>query len=158
MGEILEWTFAHCYEIGGMRRLHVCSDANIRQRLIVQTTDFIAILVAAVWHVSSGTGILSRTIWRSSLTSFKVFLDVQPIIAVPRNEKSTVIEGSALLYLANLRDGGFLPDGQLSSNLRGGSMRKIDRIGATRGRLSAFAAKSSNVVLLLWSIGMAPAT
>lgn len=39
-GEILERTFAHCYETGGMRRLHVRGDANIRKRLLVQAAAF----------------------------------------------------------------------------------------------------------------------
>ena len=39
-GEFLERTFAHCYETGGMRRLHVRGDANITKRLLLQAAAF----------------------------------------------------------------------------------------------------------------------
>jgi transposase len=39
-GEILERTFAHCYETGGLRRLHVRGHANIRKRLLIHAAAF----------------------------------------------------------------------------------------------------------------------
>lgn len=39
-GEFLERTFAHCYETGAMRRLHVRGDANITKRLLLQAAAF----------------------------------------------------------------------------------------------------------------------
>ena len=39
-GEFLERTFAHCYETGGMRRLHVRGHDNISKRLLVQAAAF----------------------------------------------------------------------------------------------------------------------
>lgn len=39
-GEILERTFAHCYETGGMRRLHVRGAANITKRLLLHAAAF----------------------------------------------------------------------------------------------------------------------
>lgn len=39
-GEFLERTFAHCYETGGMRRLHVRGNDNISKRLLVQAAAF----------------------------------------------------------------------------------------------------------------------
>jgi len=39
-GEFLERTFAHCYETGGMRRLHVRGDDNIKKRLLLQAAAF----------------------------------------------------------------------------------------------------------------------
>jgi transposase len=39
-GEILERTFAHCYETGAMRRLHVRGDDNIRKRLLAHAAAF----------------------------------------------------------------------------------------------------------------------
>jgi transposase len=39
-GEFLERTFAHCYETGAMRRLHVRGDANITKRLLMQAAAF----------------------------------------------------------------------------------------------------------------------
>ena len=39
-GEFLERTFAHCYETGGMRRLHVRGETNITKRLLIQAATF----------------------------------------------------------------------------------------------------------------------
>ena len=39
-GEVLERTFAHCYETGAMRRLHVRGDDNIRKRPLMQAAAF----------------------------------------------------------------------------------------------------------------------
>ena len=39
-GEFIERTFAHCYETGAMRRLHVRGDANITKRLLLQAAAF----------------------------------------------------------------------------------------------------------------------
>lgn len=39
-GEFLERTFAHCYETGGLRRLHVQGDVNITKHLLLQAAAF----------------------------------------------------------------------------------------------------------------------
>lgn len=39
-GEVLERTFAHCYETGGMRRLHLRGRENILKRLLVHVGGF----------------------------------------------------------------------------------------------------------------------
>jgi transposase len=39
-GEIVERSFAHCYETGGMRRLHLRHRANILKRLLVHVAGF----------------------------------------------------------------------------------------------------------------------
>lgn len=39
-GEFIERTFAHCYETGAMRRLHVRGDENITKRLLLQAAAF----------------------------------------------------------------------------------------------------------------------
>jgi transposase len=39
-GEILERSFAHCYETGGMRRLHLRHRGNIMKRLLVHVAGF----------------------------------------------------------------------------------------------------------------------
>jgi hypothetical protein len=39
-GEYVERGFAHCYETGGMRRLHLRGQANIRKRLVVHGAGF----------------------------------------------------------------------------------------------------------------------
>ena len=39
-GEYVERAFAHCYETGGMRRLHLRGQANIRKRVVVHSAGF----------------------------------------------------------------------------------------------------------------------
>jgi transposase len=39
-GERLERTFAHCYETGGMRRLHLRGRANVAKRALVHAAAF----------------------------------------------------------------------------------------------------------------------
>ena len=39
-GEKLERTFAHCYETGGLRRVHLRGCENIRKRLLIHTAGF----------------------------------------------------------------------------------------------------------------------
>lgn len=39
-GEYVERGFAHCYDTGGMRRLHLRGQANIRKRVVVHTAAF----------------------------------------------------------------------------------------------------------------------
>ena len=39
-GELLERSFAHCYETGGMRRVHLRGHANILKRLLVHVAGF----------------------------------------------------------------------------------------------------------------------
>ena len=97
-GEILERTFAHCYETGGMRRLHVRGDANIRKRLLVQAAAFnfslvmrklfgagtprgFADLVAALCRVVSGSGIALKNYPTVFAGRFQKFARIQPIAA-----------------------------------------------------------------------------
>ena len=39
-GEYVERGFAHCYDTGGMRRLHLRGQANIRKRVVIHTAAF----------------------------------------------------------------------------------------------------------------------
>jgi transposase len=39
-GELLERSFAHCYETGGMRRTHLRGHENILKRLLVHVAGF----------------------------------------------------------------------------------------------------------------------
>ncbi len=38
-GELLERSFAHCYDTGGMRRVHLRGRLNIAKRLVVQKVE-----------------------------------------------------------------------------------------------------------------------
>ena len=39
-GEVLERSFAHCYETGGMRRTHLRGRGNILKRLVIHACGF----------------------------------------------------------------------------------------------------------------------
>ncbi len=39
-GELVERSFAHCYDTGGMRRTHLCGHANILKRLLIHVAGF----------------------------------------------------------------------------------------------------------------------
>ena len=84
-GEFLERTFAHCYETGAMRRLHVRGNNNIRKRLLVQAAAFNFSLVMRK-HFGAGTprgfaGLLAAlchaitTSWSAIQTYSKCFSD-----------------------------------------------------------------------------------
>jgi len=51
---MLERPFAHCYETGGMRRLHLRGRENILKRLLVHIAGFNLILVLRL-IISKGT-------------------------------------------------------------------------------------------------------
>ena len=97
-GEILERTFAHCYETGGMRRLHVRGDANIRKRLLVQAAAFnfslvmrklfkagtprgFADLVAAICCAIWSSAMATKRCWTIFSRHLHHFQRIQPIAA-----------------------------------------------------------------------------
>ena len=48
-GEVIERSFAHCYETGGMRRTHLRGSGNILKRLLVHVAGFNLGLVMRAW-------------------------------------------------------------------------------------------------------------
>ena len=78
-GEFLERTFAHCYETGGMRRLHVRGAANITKRLLMHAAAFnLSLMMRKLLGTGTPRGFaarlaaLSRAGWRcwSAATTF----------------------------------------------------------------------------------------
>ena len=51
-GELCERSFAHCYETGGLRRLHVRGRENVLRRLLVQDAAFNLGLL--LWRLGGG--------------------------------------------------------------------------------------------------------
>ena len=72
-GEFLERMFAHCYETGGMRRLHVRGFANITKRLLRQAEAFeLCLIMRKLFKARTlrGYGDLVAALWRAiSLSS-----------------------------------------------------------------------------------------
>jgi len=51
-GELLERPFAHCYETGGMRRVHLRGHPNILKRLLIHTVGFnLALVMRSIYGI-----------------------------------------------------------------------------------------------------------
>lgn len=60
-GEHLERSFAHAYETGGMRRVHLRGHANILKRLLIHTAAFnLGLVLRAVFGVGTPRGLQGR--------------------------------------------------------------------------------------------------
>jgi transposase len=62
-GERLERPFAHLYETGGMRRVHLRGHANIRKRLLIHTAGFnLGLLMRQLIGVGTPRGLQGRVL------------------------------------------------------------------------------------------------
>ena len=64
-GELIERTFAHCYETGGMRRTHLRKHNNILKRLLIQVAGMnLGLLLRSRYGIGTPRGLqgLSRTL------------------------------------------------------------------------------------------------
>jgi transposase len=64
-GELIERTFAHCYETGGMRRTHLREHANILKRLLIHVAGMnLGLLLRSVYGIGTPRGLqdLSMTL------------------------------------------------------------------------------------------------
>lgn len=98
-GELLERTFAHCYETGAMRRLHVRGDENITKRLLLQAAAFnLSLVMRKLFKAGTPRGYrdlvaaLCRAIshsWRAMTTFGRIFwrrteqIERIPQVAIP---------------------------------------------------------------------------
>lgn len=65
-GEKIERTFAHCYETGGMRRLHLRGDDNARKRLLIHDAGYnLSLLMRKLYSVGTPRALqgLSGLVW-----------------------------------------------------------------------------------------------
>lgn len=65
-GELIERTFAHCYESGGMRRTHLRQHNNILKRLLIHVAGMnLGLLLRSVYGIGTPRGLqgLSRTVY-----------------------------------------------------------------------------------------------
>jgi transposase len=109
-GELVERSFAHCYETGGMRRTHLRGHPNILKRLLIHVVGFnLALMLRAVHGLGKPRtlqdgakrafcGILVvvfdhlRTLW-------KLLTDVGPLLSLLRPIES-LIRGRDIRYAA----------------------------------------------------------
>ena len=60
-GEVLERSFAHCYDTGGMRRIHLRGHGNILKRLLVQVAGFnLGLVMRALIGIGKPRGLQDR--------------------------------------------------------------------------------------------------
>ena len=60
-GEIAERSNAHCYETGGLRRVHVRRRANVEKRVLIQAATYnLALLMRALIGVGTPKGLVGR--------------------------------------------------------------------------------------------------
>jgi transposase len=69
-GELIERSFAHCYDTGGMRRTHLRGHENIRKRVLVHVSGFnLSLVLRRVLGVGTARGMQGRcaalfALWR----------------------------------------------------------------------------------------------
>jgi transposase len=76
-GELLERSFAHCYETGAMRRTHLRKHPNILKRLLVHVAGFnLSLLMRAIFGIGKprGLGGLSAAALRALLAALNAIL------------------------------------------------------------------------------------
>jgi len=82
-GELIERTFAHCYDTGGMRRTHLRKHHNILKRLLVHVAGMnLGLLLRSVYGIGTPRGLqgLSHTLdFLVALTALAVISENSPI-------------------------------------------------------------------------------
>jgi transposase len=60
-GEIIERSFAHCYDTGGMRRTHLRHHGNILKRLLIHVAGFnLSLVLRAMLGIGTARGVQER--------------------------------------------------------------------------------------------------
>jgi len=104
-GELIERTFAHCYDTGGMRRTHLRKHDNIRKRLLIHVAGMnLGLLLRSQYGIGTPRGLQGL----SQILDLLVALIAQPVIQTnPANSRVTARSPVAphyqLLFCAHLR-------------------------------------------------------
>src|SRR5262245_10840196 len=62
-GELIERTFAHCYETGGMRRTHLRKHQNLLKRLLIHVAGMnLSLLLRNLYGIGTGNGLRLRLV------------------------------------------------------------------------------------------------
>jgi transposase len=68
-GELIERTFAHCYETGGMRRTHLRKHNNILKRLLIHVAGMnLGLLLRNQYGIGTPRGLQGLSLWLHVLT------------------------------------------------------------------------------------------
>jgi len=72
-GELIERTFAHCYETGGMRRVHLRKHPNILKRLLIHVAGMnLGLLLRSVYGIGTPRGLQGLSITLDFLVALMV--------------------------------------------------------------------------------------
>jgi transposase len=102
-GEIIERTFAHVLETGGMRRLYLCHQENIAKRLLVHVAGYnLGLLMRKRFGVGKPRCLQghSAALWAALVTLWDLLASLMrlPGTADPENQQASV--QSPVLWLA----------------------------------------------------------
>src|SRR5262245_38879129 len=103
-GERLERPFAHLFETGGMRRVHLRGHSNIRKRLLMHTAGFnLGLLMRQLIGVGTPRGLQGRlmavvaTLWSLFRTLRRVVTGHQPLVRrVSPSEHCSITKSAAV--------------------------------------------------------------
>lgn len=91
--ELAERSFAHMYETGGMRRVHLRGRDNILKRLLLQAAAF---NISLILRAALGTG-KPRQLQGLEFEIFALYLAFLPFFAVDRQHSSTLCTAKCIL-------------------------------------------------------------
>jgi len=84
-GELIERSFAHCYDTGGMRRTHLRDHRNILKRLLIHVGAF---NLSLIFRSLLGSGTPREYKNRQSIAAFCAFATVRSLLSAQDSLKS----------------------------------------------------------------------
>ena len=92
-GELIERTFAHCYETGGMRRIHLRRHSNILKRLLIHVAGMnLGLLLRSQYGIGTPRGLQDLSITLHFLTALiaqAAIIDFLPNLSGASNGRQT---------------------------------------------------------------------
>jgi transposase len=81
-GEMLERSFAHVLETGGMRRTHLRFHYNIAKRMLIHVAGFnLGLLMRKRFGIGTPRGLLGRLV--AAIAAFVALIDICDLLVVP---------------------------------------------------------------------------
>jgi hypothetical protein len=102
-GEVIERTFAHVLETGGMRRLYLCHQENIAKRLLVHIAGYnLGLLMRKCFGVGKPRCLQGRpaALWAALVTLWDLLASLMRLPKTADRENQQAPVQSPLLWLA----------------------------------------------------------
>ena len=94
-GELIERSFAHCYDTGGMRRTHLRGHANILKRLLIHVAGFnLSLVMRKVFGRGTARGMqgpaarIANVLLRFVQTIWRIITHMRPAIVLSTSRRS----------------------------------------------------------------------